>query len=95
MNEEEKRIAREKAIDKALATASAFLSGAAVFFLILAAALLGLGVVAGIITSCLEALSVLQAGWFWATFAFWAPWAGSLALALLFGMASFGVGCLA
>ena len=95
MNKEEKRITREKAINKALAATSGFLGSVAMFFLILAVALLGIGVVAGIIASCLEALGATQTGWFWATFPFWAPWSGSLALALLFGMASFGVGCLA
>lgn len=95
MNKEEKRIAREKAADKALTAASGFLLVVATFSLILAIALVGLGVIVGIIMSCLEALSVIQVGWFWATFAFWAPWAGSLAFALLFCMASFGIECLA
>ena len=95
MNKEEKRIAGEKAIDRALAATSGFLHGVATFSLILAIALAGLGVVAGIIMSCLEALGVTQVGWFWATFPFWAPWSGSLAFALLFCMASFGIDCIA
>lgn len=95
MSKEEKRIAREKAIDEALAIASDFLSSAAALFLILAAALLGLGVIAGTVASCLEALGVTQVGWFWATFAFWAPWSVSLAFALSFSMASFGIDCIA
>lgn len=95
MSKEEKRIAREKAADKALTAASGFCSGLATFSLVFAIALVGLGVAAGIIMSCLEALGVTQVGWFWATFPFWAPWSSSLAFALLFCMASFGVECLA
>ena len=95
MSKEEKRIAREKVTDKASTAAGGFLQGVAAFSLMLAVTLPALGVVVGIIMSCLEALGVTQVGWFWATFPFWAPWAGSLAFALLFCMASFGVECLA
>lgn len=39
--------------------------------------LAALGALAGIATACIEASGAASMGWFWATFALWAPWVAS------------------
>lgn len=45
--------------------------------------LAALGALTGIVTACIEASGATSMGWFWATFALWAPWVASMSLAAL------------
>lgn len=45
--------------------------------------LAALGALTGIVTTCIEASGAASMGWFWATFALWAPWVASMSLAAL------------
>lgn len=45
--------------------------------------LAALGALTGIATACIEASGAASMGWFWATFALWAPWVASMSLAAL------------
>ena len=45
--------------------------------------LAALGALIGIATACIEASGATSMGWFWATFALWAPWVASMSLAAL------------
>ena len=70
-------------IGKAMSKASVALGRASSAIAASSFALAALGALTGIATACAEASGATSMGWFWATFALWAPWVASMSLAAL------------